>query len=55
MVKIIETQHETWQGSLTQALENKTVYFRSALELLKMMDEEIERCSVNRQNTEKLP
>ena len=39
LVKILFRQRETWQGQVTWAEENKTVSFRSALELLRLLDE----------------
>lgn len=39
VVKIIDQQHETWQGNLTWIEEHKECKFRSALELIKLMDE----------------
>ena len=39
IVKIMNQQKSTWQGSVTWVEEQKTEYFRSALELIKMMDE----------------
>lgn len=41
IVKIMNQQNSTWQGSLTWVEEQKTEYFRSALELIKMMDEAV--------------
>ena len=38
IVKIICREHSTWQGSVTWVEEDKTQNFRSALELLKMID-----------------
>ena len=40
-------QNSTWQGSLTWVEEQKTEYFRSALELIKMMDEAVGTNSVS--------
>ena len=31
-------QHSSWQGRVTYLDENQTVYFRSALELMKIID-----------------
>ena len=39
LVHIQFRQKETWQGQVTWAEENKTVSFRSALELLRLLDE----------------
>ena len=39
LVQIHFRQKETWQGQVTWAEENKTVSFRSALELLRLLDE----------------
>lgn len=41
IVKVLNQQNESWQGSVTWADTNETQYFRSALELLHMMDEAI--------------
>ena len=38
IVKILDSQNATWQGSVTWAERHKVQYFRSALELLKMID-----------------
>ena len=42
IVKVEYCQNETWQGQVIWAEENKTVRFRSALELMKLMDEAME-------------
>ncbi len=39
IIKIINKQNSTWQGSITWVEKQKTQNFRSALEMLKMMDE----------------
>lgn len=41
IVQIQFRQNATWQGTVTWAEKNETSHFRSALELLKMMDESI--------------
>ena len=38
IVKIINNQNSTWQGSITWVEEQKTQNFRSALEMIKMID-----------------
>lgn len=38
IVKIQYRQNATWQGHITWAEKNKTLPFRSALELLKLID-----------------
>lgn len=47
IVKIMNQQNSTWQGSLTWVEEQKTEYFRSVLELIKMMDEAVGTNSVS--------
>jgi hypothetical protein len=39
IVRISQKENATWQGQVTWADENITRNFRSALELIKMMDE----------------
>lgn len=39
LVKILNKQNSTWQGSITWMEEQKTQNFRSALELIKLIDE----------------
>ena len=38
IVKIMNNQNSTWQGSITWVEEQKTQNFRSALEMIKMID-----------------
>ena len=38
VLKILNRQNSTWQGTVTWVEENKTQNFRSALELLKLID-----------------
>lgn len=42
IVKVMEQQNDSWQGSVTNAENNETQYFRSALELLHMMEEVVQ-------------
>ena len=41
IVKIMNHQKSTWQGSVTWVEEEKTQCFRSALELIRMLDEAV--------------
>ena len=41
IVKVEFSQNSTWQGRVIWAEENRSVRFRSALELVKLMDEAI--------------
>lgn len=38
IVKILSSENSTWQGSVTWAEKTKTEHFRSALELIKLID-----------------
>ena len=38
IIKILDKQNSTWQGSVKWVEEQKTQNFRSALELIKMID-----------------
>ena len=38
IIKIMNQQNSTWQGSVTWVDEQREQYFRSALELLKLID-----------------
>ena len=42
IVKILNQQNATWQGSVTWTEEQKVQNFRSALELLKLISEALE-------------
>lgn len=46
IVKIMNTQNSTWQGSVTWVEEQRTQNFRSALELLKLIDGAMEETVV---------
>lgn len=43
IVKIMNRKHSTWQGNVTWVEEEKAQNFRSALELLKMIDEALDQ------------
>ncbi len=45
IVKIVNQQNETWQGSVTWMEEQKVQNFRSALELLKLINGALEEDS----------
>lgn len=38
IIRILNTQHETWQGTLTWTEEKRVESFRSALELVNLID-----------------
>ena len=42
IVKILNRQHSTWQGTVTWVEKQKVQNFRSALELLKLIDGALE-------------
>lgn len=43
IIKVEHCQNDTWQGRITWAEENKKVAFRSALEMVKLMNEALEK------------
>lgn len=47
VVKIQENQNSTWQGSVLWVEEQQEQYFRSALELLKLIDGAVDRLEEN--------
>lgn len=38
VIRVQHRQHSSWQGKVTYLDEDKTVYFRSVLELIKIID-----------------
>ncbi len=42
IVKVMSTENATWQGNVTWIEKNKGQNFRSALELMKMLDAAID-------------
>ena len=42
IVKVINTQNATWQGTVTWINRDEKQHFRSALELIKMIDNALE-------------
>ena len=47
IVKIVNKQNSTWQGSVTWVEEQQTQNFRSALELIKLIDGAIDESGTN--------
>lgn len=43
IIRVQHRQHSSWQGKVTWIEENETVNFRSALELMKMIDHVLEK------------
>lgn len=43
IVKVMDQQNNSWQGSITWVENDETMYFRSALELLHLMDGAIKK------------
>jgi len=43
VIRVQHRQHSSWQGRVTWLEENETVYFGSALELLKLIDGALDR------------
>ena len=41
VVKILGNENGTWQGRITYADENRIQYFRSLLEMIKLIDEAV--------------
>ena len=52
IIKIMNQQNATWQGSVTWVDEQREQYFRSALELLKLIDGALEKSSENEENSD---
>lgn len=43
LVKITDHEHATWQGKVTWIEGQREQYFRSALELIKLIDDAVEK------------
>lgn len=43
IIRVRYRQHSTWQGEIAWAEQERKQYFRSALEMLKMIDGALER------------
>ena len=53
IIKVDHCQNETWQGRVVWADENKTEHFRSALELMQLIDDAIKKGQMNVDNADK--
>ena len=42
IIRVQHRQHSSWQGRITWVEENRTLYFRSALEMIKLIEEAME-------------
>ena len=42
VIRVQHRQHSSWQGMVTYLDRDQTVYFRSALELIKIIDSELD-------------
>ncbi len=52
VIQVINNQHATWQGTVTWVDKDETKEFRSALELIRLLDSAID--SQNEKKEEKL-
>lgn len=52
IVDIKNTQHQSWQGEITWVQGNRKEYFRSALELVRLVDSVIPREDEDDENYE---
>lgn len=47
VIQVLNTQNATWQGSVTWTQTGRIEYFRSALELIRLIDSSLEKESNN--------
>ena len=52
IIKVMDQQNATWQGSVTWVDEQREQYFRSALELLKLIDGALEKRNDDEENSD---
>ena len=52
IIKVMDQQNATWQGSVTWVDEQREQYFRSTLELLKLIDGALEKRNNDEENSE---
>ena len=50
LVHVASCQNATWQGQIVWAEKNQTSSFRSALEMIKLMDSAVEQAGVDNDN-----
>ncbi len=53
IIKVEESQRGTWQGKVVWADEDTTEHFRSALELLQLVDEAINAATASKELAQK--
>ena len=52
IIKVMDQQNATWQGSVTWVDEQREQYFRSTLELLKLRDGALEKRNDDEENSD---
>ena len=52
IIKVMDQQNATWQGSVTWVDEQREQYFRSTLELLKLIDGALEKRNDEEENSD---
>ena len=52
IIKVMDQQNATWQGSVTWVDEQREQYFRSTLELLKLIDGAFEKRNDDEENSD---
>ena len=54
IIKVMDQQNATWQGSVTWVDEQREQYFRSTLELLKLIDGALEKRMMTKKTAMKI-
>ena len=52
IIKVMDQQNATWRGSVTWVDEQREQYFRSTLELLKLIDGALEKRNDDEENSD---
>ena len=52
IIKVMDQQNATWQGSVTWVDEQREQYFRSTLEVLKLIDGALEKRNDDEENSD---